>query len=125
MLGKERSEAEVRAHQINAIQNVGASMIHQLITKDLICLDLKASSKDEVFHEMANLLNSQGKLSNKDLFLKDIYAREEIGNTGFEDGVAIPHAKSAAVKEPAVAIGIHRQGIEYGAEDGEDSKLFL
>ncbi|MFV0575410.1 MAG: fructose-specific PTS transporter subunit EIIC [Vibrio sp.] len=100
-------------------------MITQLINENLICLNLKATTKDEVFNEMAAILDSQGKLSNKEQFLKDIYAREEIGNTGFEDGVAIPHAKSAAVRDPAVAIGISRSGIEYGAEDGEDSKLFF
>lgn len=100
-------------------------MIKELINKDLICLDLKAQNKDEVFAQMAAILDAQGKLSDKEAFIQDIYAREEIGNTGFEDGVAIPHAKSAAVKTPAVAIGIHRQGIDYGAEDGEPSKLFF
>ncbi|WP_105902025.1 PTS fructose transporter subunit IIABC [Vibrio gangliei] len=100
-------------------------MITQLINEKLIRLDLKATTKDEVFSEMVDVLDAQGKLSDKAQFLKDIYAREDIGNTGFEDGVAIPHAKSAAVAEPAVAIGISRSGIEYGAEDGEDSKLFF
>ncbi|WP_186731660.1 PTS sugar transporter subunit IIA, partial [Vibrio cyclitrophicus] len=58
-------------------------------------------------------------------FLANIKAREELGNTGFEDGVAIPHAKSAAVIEPAVVIGVSKSGIEYGAEDGLPSKLFF
>ncbi len=104
---------------------IGTVMITQLINAKLICLDLKSTTKDEVFNEMVAILDAQGKLSDKAQFLKDIYAREEIGNTGFEEGVAIPHAKSAAVAEPAVAIGISRSGIEYGAEDGEDSKLFF
>ncbi|MBD1577144.1 MULTISPECIES: PTS fructose transporter subunit IIABC [Vibrio] len=100
-------------------------MITQLINENLIRLNLTATSKDEVFNEMVDVLESQGKLNNREQFLKDVYAREEIGNTGFEDGIAIPHAKSAAVCEPAVAIGISRGGIEYGAEDGEASKLFF
>jgi len=100
-------------------------MITDLINDKLICLDLKATSKDQVFAELIELLHQQGRISDKAQFLNDIYAREEIGNTGFEDGVALPHAKSAAVTKPAVAIGISRGGIEYGAEDGQPSKLFF
>ncbi|WP_407332798.1 fructose-specific PTS transporter subunit EIIC [Enterovibrio sp. 27052020O] len=100
-------------------------MITKLINENLICLNLSATTKDAVFIEMIELLHAQGRVNDKQQFLADIYAREELGNTGFEDGVALPHAKSAAVIEPAVAIGISRQGIEYGAEDGQPSKLFF
>ena len=100
-------------------------MITNLINEQLICLNLKATTKEEVFVEMIDILHKQGRVSDKQQFLADIHAREELGNTGFEDGVALPHAKSAAVSEPAVAIGISRSGIEYGAEDGLPSKLFF
>ncbi|MCG9598869.1 fructose-specific PTS transporter subunit EIIC [Vibrio sp. Isolate25] len=100
-------------------------MITDLINKELICLDLQATTKQEVFEELINLLSSNHRISDKTQFLNDIMAREDVGNTGFEDGVALPHAKSAAVSKPAVAIGISRQGIEYGAEDGLPSKLFF
>ncbi|ENM3752408.1 PTS sugar transporter subunit IIA [Vibrio cholerae] len=100
-------------------------MINQLINADLIQLDLQANSKQAVFEELINILHAQGRISDKAAFLKDIQAREELGNTGFEDGVAIPHAKSAAVTQPAVAIGVSREGIYYGAEDGLPSKLFF
>ncbi|MCQ1059551.1 fructose-specific PTS transporter subunit EIIC [Photobacterium sp. ZSDE20] len=100
-------------------------MITNLINEQLICLNLKAMTKEEVFVEMIDILHKQGRVSDKQQFLVDIHAREELGNTGFEDGVALPHAKSAAVSEPAVAIGVSRSGIEYGAEDGLPSKLFF
>ncbi|WP_429108011.1 PTS fructose transporter subunit IIABC [Aeromonas veronii] len=100
-------------------------MITTLINEHLINLDLKATRKEEVFTEMARLLASQGKVSNEQAFIKDLWAREELGNTGFEEGVALPHAKSAAVCNPAVAIGISRNGIEYGAEDGKPSHIFF
>ncbi|MFQ1683698.1 fructose-specific PTS transporter subunit EIIC [Aeromonas veronii] len=100
-------------------------MITTLINEHLINLDLKATRKEEVFTEMARLLASQGKVSDEQAFIKDLWAREELGNTGFEEGVALPHAKSAAVCNPAVAIGISRNGIDYGAEDGKPSKLFF
>ncbi|MGL4765953.1 MAG: fructose PTS transporter subunit IIA, partial [Aeromonas sp.] len=100
-------------------------MITTLINEHLINLDLKATRKEEVFTEMARLLVAQGKVSDEQQFVKDLWAREELDNTGFEEGVALPHAKSAAVSTPAVAIGISRYGIDYGAEDGKPSKLFF
>lgn len=100
-------------------------MITNLINEKLICLDLQATSKDDVFVEMIDMLHEQGRVHDKTQFLKDVQAREELGNTGFEEGVALPHAKSSAVIDPAVAIGISRNGIEYGAEDGQPSTLFF
>ncbi len=65
-------------------------MITTLINEHLINLDLKATRKEEVFTEMARLLASQGKVSDEQAFIKDLWAREELGNTGFEEGVALP-----------------------------------
>ncbi|MDT8869869.1 PTS fructose transporter subunit IIABC [Vibrio fluvialis] len=100
-------------------------MITELINERLIRLNLSAQDKDGVLSELVDVLDQEGRLHDKQQFLADIYAREELGNTGFEDGVAIPHAKSCAVKAPAVVIGISRNGIEYGTEDGLPSKLFF
>ncbi|EKO3400488.1 MULTISPECIES: PTS fructose transporter subunit IIABC [Vibrio] len=100
-------------------------MITKLINEDLIKLDLQATSKEEVFNELVSILYTQGRISDQTQFLADIKERETLGNTGFEDGVAIPHAKSAAVLAPAVVIGVSQSGIDYGAEDGLPSKLFF
>ncbi|MEZ8658598.1 fructose-specific PTS transporter subunit EIIC [Vibrio cyclitrophicus] len=100
-------------------------MITTLINQDLIKLSLSADSKEDVFKELIDVLYAQGRISDKAQFLADIKAREEQGNTGFEEGIALPHAKSAAVIKPAVVIGVHKQGIEYGADDGQPSKLFF
>ncbi|MEZ9462499.1 fructose-specific PTS transporter subunit EIIC [Vibrio splendidus] len=100
-------------------------MITTLINQDLIKLSLSANSKEDVFKELIDVLYAQGRISDKAQFLADIKAREEQGNTGFEEGIALPHAKSTAVIKPAVVIGVHQQGIEYGADDGQPSKLFF
>ncbi|MFA0213989.1 PTS fructose transporter subunit IIC [Vibrio cyclitrophicus] len=100
-------------------------MITTLINQDLIKLSLSADSKEDVFKELIDVLYAQGRISDKAQFLADIKAREEQGNTGFEEGIALPHAKSATVIKPAVVIGVHKQGIEYGADDGQPSKLFF
>ncbi|MBD1577758.1 PTS fructose transporter subunit EIIC [Vibrio sp. S11_S32] len=99
--------------------------MHSLINKNLVCLDLKSDNKQDLLNEMAELLAANQCVSNKDAYLKDVWAREELGSTGFEDGIAIPHAKSAAVIKPAFAVGIHRTGIDYGADDGELSNVFF
>lgn len=99
--------------------------ITTLIEPDTICLDLKATTKEGVLKELVDILDAAGKLADKTQFLDDIWQREQIGNTGFEDGVAIPHAKSDAVTKPAIAVGISRTGIDYGAEDGELSDVFF
>lgn len=100
-------------------------MINELINEQLILLNLKATTKEEVFDELAQALLDNQRISNKAQFISDVYAREALGNTGFDDGVAIPHAKSSSVITPAVVIGVSRCGIEYGAEDGNPSKLFF
>ncbi|WP_157938866.1 fructose PTS transporter subunit IIA, partial [Vibrio sp. 10N.261.52.A1] len=100
-------------------------MITTLINQDLIKLSLSANYKEDVFKELIDVLYAQGRISDKAQFLADIKAREEQGNTGFEEGIALPHAKSSAVIKPAVVIGVHKQGIDYGADDGQPSKLFF
>jgi PTS system fructose-specific IIC component len=100
-------------------------MITTLINADLIQLNLQANTKQGVLKELIHLLHQQGRVSDPGQFFQDIMDREALGNTGFEDGVALPHAKSDAVIEPAVVIGVSRQGIDYGAEDGQPSKLFF
>lgn len=100
-------------------------MITTLINQDLIKLSLSANSKEDVFKELIDVLYAQGRISDKTQFLADIKVREAQGNTGFEEGIALPHAKSSAVIKPAVVIGVHKQGIYYGADDGQPSKLFF
>ncbi|ATU98610.1 PTS fructose transporter subunit EIIC [Aeromonas salmonicida] len=100
-------------------------MLTTLIDEGLICLDIAANDKQGLFVELAARLKACGKIGNQDQFVRDLWARENLDNTGFEQGVALPHAKSEAVLQPAIVIGISRQGIDYGAEDGLSSRLFF
>lgn len=92
--------------------------MNNLITKETICLNLTSETKMTLLQEMSNLLFDAGKINNRELFMDDLLKREKEGGTGFEDGIAIPHARSAAVLQPTIAVGIHRNGIDYGSEDG-------
>jgi len=99
--------------------------INDLINPALVCLDLKSTSKDAALSELAEYLFNAGNIRDTAAFLQEVHAREETGNTGFEGGVALPHAKCASVISPAVAVGISRAGIDYGAEDGKPTHLIL
>ena len=75
--------------------------------------------------ELVDILVDAGKIENPDAVLRDIIKREELGSTGLEEGIAVPHAKTEAVKSLTVAIGISPKGIDFEALDGKPSQLFF
>ncbi len=96
-----------------------------LFAVDQITLDLKGDSKEAVLGQLVDLLDKAGKLEDRSEFLQAILAREATGSTGLEQGVAVPHARSDAVREAAIAIGIAPGGVDFGALDGQPSQIFL
>ncbi|HCE2448991.1 TPA: PTS sugar transporter subunit IIA [Vibrio parahaemolyticus] len=99
-------------------------MITELTNVNLIKGNLKANNKKEVFEELAKMLFENNRISSKEAFLTDIEARETLSVTSM-DGIAYPHAKSKAVIEPAIAVGVKREGIEYGDEEGVKPTVFF
>ncbi|RTZ15677.1 PTS sugar transporter subunit IIA [Vibrio aquaticus] len=99
-------------------------MITELTNVNLITGNLQANNKKEVFEELAQMLLDNQCINNKSAFLDDIETRESLSITSM-DGIAYPHAKSQAVTNPAIAVGVKREGIEYGDEDGIKPTLFF
>ncbi|MFZ3577549.1 PTS fructose transporter subunit IIABC [Virgibacillus sp. DJP39] len=99
--------------------------ITELLSQDTIILDLQAQSKKDALNELANQLNAAGKLNDKQAFINDIFNREEQSTTGIGESIAIPHAKSAAVKVPAIAFGRSDSGIDFESLDGQPAHLFF
>lgn len=99
-------------------------MITELTNVNLIKGNLQANNKKEVFEELAKMLFKNNRISSKEAFLTDIEAREVLSVTSM-DGIAYPHAKSKAVTEPAIAVGLKREGIEYGDEEGVKPTVFF
>ncbi|AOM81805.1 PTS fructose transporter subunit IIABC [Salisediminibacterium beveridgei] len=99
--------------------------ITELIQTGTIELDLKGSSKSAVIEELADVLDRAGKLSDRKAFIEAIEEREEQTSTGIGEQVAIPHAKTKAVKEPAIVFGRSLDGVDYDSLDGEPAKLFF
>ncbi len=99
-------------------------MITELTNVNLIKGNLQANNKKEVFEELAQMLFENNRISSREAFLTDIEAREALSVTSM-DGIAYPHAKSKAVTEPAIAVGVKREGIEYGDEEGVKPTVFF
>lgn len=99
--------------------------ITDLLTKDTIAMDLRADTKTGVLDELIAQLDAAGKLTDRDAFKQNILAREEQSTTGIGEGIAIPHAKSAAVKSPAIAFGRSLEGIDFESMDGQPANLFF
>ena len=99
--------------------------IAELLTKDIMNLSLASTEKDAVIDELIESLDKAGKLNDKKAFKQAILAREEQSTTGIGDGIAIPHAKTSAVKEPAVAFGRTKTGADFDSLDGKPAHLFF
>ncbi|MDO5088834.1 MAG: fructose PTS transporter subunit IIA [Leptotrichiaceae bacterium] len=88
-------------------------------------LDLKSKTKNAVIKELFENIKKSGYVKNEEAALNDLYAREDMGSTGIGKNVAVPHAKTDAVDELTVTLGISRNGIEYGAIDEENVNIFF
>lgn len=99
--------------------------ISDLLKKDTIVLNMKATSKSSAIDELVRQLDSAGKLKDPVEYKKAIWKREEQTTTGLGDGIAIPHAKTAAVKTPAIAFGRSTEGLDYESLDGQPTHLFF
>lgn len=99
--------------------------ITDLLSKDSILLGGSPKSKSEAIDMLIELQVKGGKIANRDEYKKGILAREEKGSTAVGEGIAIPHAKSEAVKAPSLAAMTVPAGVDYEALDDEPSKLLF
>lgn len=99
--------------------------IGQVLNEDLINLELKARTKVEAIRELIEMLYKQGKVSDRDLFMQDVYARESEGRTGIGKHVAIPHGKSDAVAVTSIAIGRTGQDLVWESLDDKPVHMVI
>lgn len=96
-----------------------------MLDKKFIKMNLTGKTKDEILQEMVDILNEGGVLNNKEEYLKVVREREATSSTGLEEGIAIPHGKTKAVKKATVAFGKSKEGVDFNSLDGEKSRLFF
>ena len=99
--------------------------IQDLLNKNVMLLDLQATTKEAAIDEMINSLVDNGVVTDFDVFKAGIMAREAQTSTGLGDGIAMPHSKNAAVKEATVLFAKSNKGVDYESLDGQPTDLFF
>ncbi|MFF7898216.1 fructose-specific PTS transporter subunit EIIC [Streptomyces sp. NPDC007920] len=96
-----------------------------MITADLVDLDLSADTKQAAARSLAERMVAEGRVTDLEGFLADVAAREAQMPTGLDGGIGIPHCRSEHVVEPTLAFGRSTAGIDFGAADGPADLIFL
>ena len=96
-----------------------------MITADLVDLDLSADTKEAAARALAQRMAALGRVTDLEGFLADVAAREAQMPTGLDGGIGIPHCRSAHVTEPTLAFGRSAAGVDFGAADGPADLIFL
>jgi fructose-specific phosphotransferase system IIA component len=99
--------------------------VHNLLTPEMVMLELESVSRDDVIKEMVGYLKKNGKIQKEKELNEKLLQREELGSTAIGDGVAIPHCKMKGVANPIVMLSISRKGVDFQSLDGEPSRLFF
>ncbi len=102
--------------------------LSRLLSKDRIRW-LQSPTKEECLRELVEALvktsdPSAGLPPTEDV-LEAIQEREKLLSTGFGLGLAIPHAKLSGVKEFAIGLGIHREGLAYESIDDKPVHIMV
>jgi mannitol/fructose-specific phosphotransferase system IIA component (Ntr-type) len=99
--------------------------IYKVLKKQSCELNFTAKSKEDCLKKISKYMAKSVKEIGYQQIFEALRAREETGSTGFENGVAIPHAKIAGLKEFSVAIMVSKKGIDFNSVDKRKSYLFF
>lgn len=99
--------------------------ITELLKKESIELGVKVADKNAAIDKLISLMDAGGRLNSIQGYKEGILAREALGSTAIGEGIAIPHAKVDAVKEPGLAAMVVPEGVDYEAFDGSLANLIF
>ena len=99
--------------------------ISSVLSKNLIISNLVSRTKKDVLDELVSKLVKYEERISKEELLRALVEREELGSTGIDNGVAIPHCKFKNIDTTLMAFGRSRGGIDFGALDGNLSYFFF
>ncbi len=97
----------------------------ELVEERAVKIPLGSTDKSGVIRELVDILASTGKVDDAEALYRAVLDRETLGSTGLADGIAVPHGKTGAVRDLAVAVGVSPAGIDFDALDGRPSRLFF
>ena len=124
---KESSDSqEMKIDIMDKNGRMSSNLISLNVSPECISVDIRGNTKEEIITELVDILESQGKLLNRDMVLEDLFNREKVmGGSGMDHNIALPHAKSGGVDSFVVAVGIKKEGADFHSADGEKSKIFI
>ena len=99
--------------------------ITDLLNSQSILINASPENKSDAIDMLLELHDKSGNISDYEEYKRCIFAREDEGSTAVSDGIAIPHAKTDAVKRPSLSAMTVPEGIDCGALDGQDTNLFF
>jgi nitrogen PTS system EIIA component len=99
--------------------------LKEILKKEAITIDLKASTKEEVIKELVSLVADMYAIKGKKELIENVTKREKLGSTGMGQGIAIPHCKYDKIDNIYLAIGISKEGVDFKALDGEPVYIFF
>jgi len=99
--------------------------IGDCLREEQILFDLKSHTKEVLIKEIAGLLKDAKEITDFETFLKDVFEREKLATTGIGSEIAIPHARSDAVKDFVIAFGRAKEGVEFNSLDNKPVKLIF
>lgn len=99
--------------------------LKNVLNENVVKVELVSTTKDDVIKELLGILKDNKLIEDIDLANKDVMDRESKMSTGIQHGVAIPHAKTKAVKKLSACIGIKKEGLDFNSLDGELSNIFI
>ena len=100
-------------------------MLSDVLNEKLVICDLEASDGTEVIDAMLDLLCATGEVADRERAKQDVLANERRSSTGMQHGVAIPHAKTAAVGKLLAAVAVTRNPIDFDSLDGKPCRIFV
>jgi mannitol/fructose-specific phosphotransferase system IIA component (Ntr-type) len=101
-----------------------ADLLH-LLQPENISLNLKGHTKKTIINELLDLLQTNGKLLDRDTALKDLLNREQTMSTAIQNGIAIPRTKTTGVSELTVAIGIKKSGLDFDSALDDKTRIIV
>ncbi len=95
------------------------------VNPEAVCIFDEPMSKHDVLDALVAALSRTGIITNIDEFRKAVHEREAVMSTGIGSGVAIPHVRSASVKEPRVGLGLSPAGVDYDTLDNQPVHIIV
>jgi mannitol/fructose-specific phosphotransferase system IIA component (Ntr-type) len=88
-------------------------------------VNLQGNTKSAIIKELVELMAAAGKIKDKQAALRCVLDREKKMSTGMQHGVAIPHGKTDEVDGLVAAVGLKKEGVDFGSQDGQPSRIFV